>query len=178
MNSMSKYYRDDCDPCKNGRKDYYDDYDKHYKKEKDCQTIVKCGFPSATTIPATAAVGDTFTLTSLNLNTAKLKDPCVKLEFASNIIAAADSAGVFSVQVFKQCGRQVNPTPVGPAWTLGPTPAIGATFSFFVCDCDDSCFDDCCTYTVVATTTVANDAAISVNNATLGAIAACGNGCH
>jgi hypothetical protein len=186
MNSMSKYYKDDCDPCKNGRKDYYDDYDKNYKKEKNCQAIVKCSCPNSSTIPIGALAPTTFTLASLNLNTSKLKNPCVKLEFASNIIVAGTlTAGTLSIQVFKQCGRQLTPTPIGTAWTLSPLTVAGTagsatTFSFFVCDCDcGSCFDDCCTYTVVATPTVAPaGSAISINNSILGAIAACEEKCY
>lgn len=163
MNSMSKYYKDDCDPCK-----------KDNNEEKSCQTIVKCGCPSSTTFPL-ISIGDSLTVASLNLDTSGLKNPCVKLEFATNLISVAAITGTFRFQVFKQCSNQLNPVPVGPSWIFGPV-AIGSdTFSFFVCDCD-SCFDKCCTYTVVATTTVAGGT-ININNATLGAIAACGSTC-
>jgi hypothetical protein len=178
MNSWSRkdyYYDDDCEPCKKRKKD---DYDDHKKEEKDCKTIIKCGSPSSTAIPVIAAAGTTFTLASLNLNTSRLKDPCIKLEFASNFVTTAAFAGAFSIQVFKQCGNQFTPIPIGPSWALGSLAALSATtFSFFVCDCD-SCFNDCCTYTVVATVTTAIAAGtLTINNATLGAIATCGSGC-
>jgi hypothetical protein len=107
-----------------------------------------------------------------------LCDPCVKLEFASNIITNVAFTGTISFQVFKLCRGQLQPIPIGPAWlftntlTLGGT---GETFSFFVCDCD-SCFDDCCTYTVVATNTSAIVGGATIGNATLGAVATCGSG--
>ena len=49
--------------------------------------------------------------------------------------------------------------------------------SFFICD-SDSCENDCCTYTAVATvTTGIATAALPINNATLGAIATCRESC-
>lgn len=185
MNSWSRkdyYYDDDCEPCKKRRKD---DYDDHKKDKKDSPTIIKCGCPSATTVPVGTAAATTFTIASLRLDTHKLKDPCVKLEFASNLVVPAGiTAGALSIQVFKQCGNQITPVPVGPSWAatgLEVLAGSSTTFSFFICDCDSFCFDDCCTYTVVATVTTAiagtAGTAISINNATLGAIATSGSGC-
>lgn len=177
MNSWSRkdYYDDDCEPCKNKRKD---DYDDHKKEKKDCKTIIKCGCPSSTTLPIVAA-GSTFTLASLSLNTSRLKDPCIKLEFASNLVASVGFVGALSIQIFKQCGNQLTPVPIGPSWAaVGLAVSSATTFSFFICDCDSSCFNDCCTYTAVATVTTAISAGtLSINNATLGAIATCGSGC-
>ncbi|OOM71299.1 hypothetical protein CLPUN_49830 [Clostridium puniceum] len=161
MNSMSKgYYNDDCD---------------HGKKEKKpCPTIIKCSCPSSTTIPAAITVGTSFTVSSLTLDTSSLSDPCTKLEFASNLVAPVLFSGTINFQVFKLCKGQVTPVPVGPSWTF--TRAAGVilsdTFTFFVCDCD-SCIDDCCTYTVVATVTAVIAGGISINNSTLGAISTC-----
>lgn len=177
MNSMSKYYNNDCDPC--NKENYYKDNCDPYKKQTDNQkTIIKCGFPSSTTLPLAlvTSVGTTFNLSSLTLDTCSLRNPSIKLEFASNIITDGVFVGSLTLQVFKQCGNQINPTPVGPSFTLTEIAALTArTFSFFVCDCD-SCFKDCCTYTVVATVnSVIAAGTLSVNNATLGAIATSGN---
>ncbi|MBV7272817.1 DUF4489 domain-containing protein [Clostridiaceae bacterium UIB06] len=164
MNSMSRtHFSDDCNPCK--------------KEEKHCTTVVKCGSPSSTTIPAATVAGTTFTVTSLTLDTSKLCDPTVKLEFASNIVAAVAFTGTINFQVFKICRGQLTPVPVGPAWTLSETALLFAeTFSFFICDCN-FCYDECCTYTVVATVTSAvTVGTLAINNATLGAVAASGTG--
>jgi hypothetical protein len=162
MNSISKEYYD---PCKKERKE----------EEKHCPTIVKCGCPSSTTLPIATPVGTTFTLASLTLDTSCLCDPSIKLEFASNVVIPVAASGAVSIQIFKQCRGQVAPVPVGPAWTWSELVAVAkaSTFSFFVCD-SDSCFDDCCTYTAVATvTTVIAGGTISFNNNTLGAVATC-----
>jgi hypothetical protein len=166
MNSMSRtHFNDDCDPCK--------------KEKKQSPTIIKCSSPGSITLPAATVLGTAFTLTSLTLNTSRLCSPCVKLEFASNLIATVAFTGSVNFQVFKQCRGQLTPVPIGPAWTFSLVALLSSqTFSFFVCDCDcDSCFDECCTYTVVATVTSAvTVGTLSINNATLGAIAA-NSGC-
>ncbi|MCH3962843.1 MAG: DUF4489 domain-containing protein [Clostridium sp.] len=146
------------------------------KEEKSCQPIIKCSCPTSTVVPL-VSIGDSFTVASLNLNTSKISNPCVKLEFATNLIGTVAGAGILRFQVFKQCTGQMNPVPIGPTWSYGPIAIGNDTFSFFVCDCDDSCFDGCCTYTVVATTTVALGT-LSLNNSTLGAIVTCGCSCN
>lgn len=175
MNSMSRRYQDqyrrDCE------KDYRKDYEKEEREEREkCPTIIKCGCPGSTTIPAGTAAGPTqFTLASLTLDTSCLCDPRIKLEFASNIIVPVGfTTGAINIQIFKQCRNQIAAVPVGPAWSFIPAAAgSSGTFSFFICD-SDSCFNDCCTYTAVATVAVAiGAAALSINNSTLGAIATC-----
>ncbi|MFT8351090.1 DUF4489 domain-containing protein [Clostridium saccharoperbutylacetonicum] len=162
MNSRSRN-DDDCDNCKNQR--------------NFGPTIIKCSCPSAITIPAATVAGTTFTVSSLTLNTSCLCDPAIKLEFASNLVAPVAFTGTINFQVFKLCRGQTTPVPVGPAWTFNLVALLSSqTFSFFVCD-SDSCFDDCCTYTVVATVFVTggdddvDDGTISINNATLGVVA-------
>ncbi|NSB30301.1 DUF4489 domain-containing protein [Clostridium saccharoperbutylacetonicum] len=163
MNSRSRN-DDDCDNCKNQR--------------NFGPTIIKCSCPSAITIPNTTPFGTNFTISSLILDTSSLCNPTVKLEFSSNIVAAVAFAGTINFQVFKLCRGQSTSVPVGPVWTFNSAALISSqTFSFFVCDCD-SCFNDCCSYTVVATvfvTGVDDDfddggSTISINNATLGVI--------
>ena len=168
MNSNSRYYHDDeCDPCgreKKGKKD---------KKEDLCPTIIKCSSPGAVTIPTGTIVGTTFTPTSLTLNTACLCNPCAKIEFTSNLVATSFSGNI-SFQVFKQCLNQFTPVPIGPSFSYSrPSGAtVADTFTFFICDCD-SCFNDCCTYTVVVTVNAETSGTLAINNATLGAIATC-----
>jgi len=175
MNSMSKNCYDPCkpDPCK---KDpcKHDPCKKEIKKEKNCATIIKCGTPSATTIPVATIAGTTFTVSSVTLDNSCLCNPITKLEFASNLVAPVAFTGTLNFQVFKLCKGQVTPVPVGPSWTFDLVALLASeTFSFFVCDCD-SCFDDCCTYTVVATVTSAvTVGTLNINNATLGAISTC-----
>jgi hypothetical protein len=181
---MSKgYYNDDYrrnDDCDHHRKDNCECVSCRKEKEQKCKlcpTIVKCGCPSATTIPPATIAGTTFPVSSLTLNTSCLCNPTVKLEFASNLVALVAFTGTINFQVFKICRGQTVPIPVGPAWTFSLVALLSSqTFSFFVCD-SDSCFDDCCSYTVVATVTSAvTVGTLSINNATLGAIATCGSG--
>lgn len=170
MNSMSKGYYDPC------RKEIEEDNHKRENKEdRECRTIIKCGTPSSATIPAATPARTTFSAGSLTLNTSSLRNPCIKLEYASNLIATGFT-GTVSFQVFKLCNNQLTPLAIGPAWIFsisGAAVTAATTFSFFVCDCD-SCFKECCNYTVVATVTSATTAGtLNINNATLGAIATC-----
>lgn len=163
MNSMSRGYNEYC-----GK-------DKRKEEKEHCPTIIKCGCPSAVTIPGLATAGTTFTIASLTLDTSCLCDPSTKLEFASNIVVPVGfTDGAFTIQVFKQCRCQSAPVPVGPVWSYIPAiPGSAETFSFFICD-SDSCFNDCCTYTAVATvTTTIGAIGLSINNSTLGAISTC-----
>jgi hypothetical protein len=135
------------------------------------KATIKCGCPSSTTL-GIVTVGETpITVSSLTINFDELCSPCVKLEFASNIITPVVFTGTLNFQVFKLCRGQFTPVPVGPVWTFSRLVGVAEanTFSFFVCDCD-SCFDDCCTYTVVVTAGLTTTGTISINNATLGAI--------
>lgn len=157
MNSNSKYY-DDCEPMKREKKVVYS------------PTIVKCGAPGSSIIPLATPVGSTFTPASLTLNTCGICDPCTKIEVTSNLTTVAFT-GAVSFQVLKQCRNQFTPVPVGPAFTYSQLVAItdATTFTFFVCDCD-SCDNDCCTYTLVATVTTIIAGTLTISNATLGAI--------
>ena len=166
MNSMSRGYYE---PCGKERK----------REEEKCPTIIKCGCPGSATIPVGTAVGTTFTLTSLTLDTSCICDPSIKVDFTSNIVAPEDTtAGAVTIQIFKQCKYQVSPVPVGSAYAFSTTDPISLSFPLFVCD-SDSCDHDCCTYTAVATVTTAPvGAALSINNAALSAIATCKSSCH
>lgn len=169
MNSLSKH-----DPCNQHEHDHH--------HEEDFRAVIKCGAPRSATIPVTAAALTTFNVGSLSLNTTGLRDANIKFEFASNISADVDFVGTLSFQIMKTCPNQINPMPVGPAWIYTHSPigrVISNTFSFFLCDCD-SCFNDCCIYTVVVTKLSAASApgtagTVSINNATLRAEAFSGD---
>ena len=163
---------DDCYPC-------------NKLSHQENKTILKCGTSGgAISIAPGTLSGTTFNVSTLALDTSCLCDPCVKLEFASNLAYSSpttiDSA-VVNFQVFKICDNQRNPIPVGPQLafsvpftTILPPASPGfsgtSTFSFFVCDCD-ICPNECCTYSVVATTATV-DASVTITNARLSAIAA------
>ena len=190
MNSMSrnnnnfnpcfKRDRDDC--CKRDHDDcckgHHDDCDCK-KNKKFCPTILKCGCPGSAVIQGPLVVGTTSppaTVSSVSVDTSRLCDPCVKLEFASVVsIPLLVTAATITFQVFKICGNQLQRIPVGPQWTFSRLIGVGSsdTFTFFVCDCG-SCNDDCCTYVVEAVaTSLIGVGAVSISNATLSAIATC-----
>lgn len=166
MNSRTRnHFDNDCD-CDHGR-------EKHEEHEEN-KTILICGNPSSVTLPLATAAGTAFTLSTVTINTSDLCAPCIKFEFASNIVTTA-AVLTLNFQIFRLCRNQFTPTPVGPVWTFSSAVAITAagTFSFIVCDCNcnNVCPDDCCTYSVVATVAgVATVGVTSINNATLSAL--------
>lgn len=191
MNSMSKGYYNDCRKERKCERDYEEEREckrdreerecRREHEEKECPTIVKCGCSTSTPINK-ADEGTTFIVASLNLDTSCICDPSIKLEFASNIVVSNNNGGhkvSLNFRVFKECKHQKNPIPVGGVWNfLTDEEDISTTFSFFVCD-SDSCEDECCTYSVVATVVdKLNNGNLFVNNATLGAVATCKKKCH
>lgn len=183
MNSMSKRYYDECRKEREHEREHERECERKRERnhEEKCPTIIKCGCPSSTPINK-AKEGESFIVAALNLDTSCICDPTIKLEFASNIVVSdnKDSCDVgLNFRVFKQCKHQHTPIPVGPVWSFFTDEKdLSVTFSFFVCD-SDSCDEECCTYTVVATVAdKLNDGSLFVNNATLGAIATCKKKCH
>lgn len=130
---------------------------------------LKCGTPLTTTIPETTAVGATFNVANLNVDTEKYHDPCIRFDFAGNLLTAPGSV-TLNFQIFKQCKYQSAAFPVGPVWTysrLGAAEGEGDVFAFSVCDCD-VCEDECCNYSVVATVELLDvQGPIVINNAAL-----------
>lgn len=175
MNSMSKN-NNNFNPCFKRDQD-----DCNRKKDKKfCPTILKCGCPGSAVIQGPLTVGTTsapVTVSSVSVDTSRLCDPCVKLDFSSIInIPLAVTAATVTFRVFKICGNQLQRIPVGPQWTFSRLTAVGSsdTFTFSVCDCG-TCNDDCCTYVVEAVaTSILGTGAVSISNATLSAIATCG----
>ena len=185
MNSMSRDYHNSCknESCKCNNPEHHNSRKPEpcEKECKICPTIIKCGCPSSVTLPAILATdllqSRTFNVGTVTVDTSCLCNPVTKLEFSSNIVTAVALVITLNFQVFKLCRGQINPIPVGPAWTYSR--AVGVieanTFSFDVCDCN-SCFDDCCTYTVVATVIVALAVGTSISNGTLIATTTCSQG--
>ncbi len=134
MNSMSNNY----DDCNN-----YKEENKHYSM------IIQGNYPNLTIISKDVAAGTTFTVSSFVLNTSFLNNPCIKLDFTSNVFADNFNR-VVSFQVFKLYKNQFKSIPVGSQWKLSVADSVAATFSFFVFDCD-VCNSEYCIYTVVAT---------------------------
>ena len=123
------------------------------------------------TLPLATVAGTNFTVATVTVDTKGFRKPCIKFEFASNIITTAAVLSL-NFQIFKQCKNQLVPIPVGPVWTFSRLVAVteSDSFTIFVCDCD-ICDAECCTYSVVATVAgVATVGVTSVNNATLSAI--------
>lgn len=134
------------------------------------RTLMKCSSPGAVTLPLATLAGTSFNLANVNVDTKKFHNPCLKFEFASNIVTTA-AILTLNFQVFKQCKNQLNPIPIGPVWTFSRLVAIteSDSFSFLVCDCDN-CDDECCNYSVTATVVgIATIGVTAINNATLSA---------
>ena len=172
MNSMSRGYYETCG--------------KEKVREEKCPTIIKCGCPSTVQLPVITTGTTNVTVASLNLDTSCLCDPVISLSFSAAFTSVvALVTGGISLQVYKQCRNQISPTPIGPSWPvvglLETALLIGGPIypSFTICD-TDSCFNDCCTYTVVATITgiVGATVGAAFNNASLSAIATCKESCH
>ncbi|MGK0468864.1 DUF4489 domain-containing protein [Clostridium sp.] len=150
------------------------------EKEKEASVLLKCktGFPL--TITEDVTTGTAFTLNTLSLNLEKFKNPCVKFEFAANIVSATTTA-TLSFRIFKQCRNQTTPTPIGPEWVYDVVALTGTdAFTFIVCDCEcdnDSCYDECCTYTVVVTAVSTEVGTTIINNPTFSALVV-DNNCH
>ena len=177
MNSLSRTHcNDDSDVrCNKQREDDCHRKDDCHKKAKETEVLLKCKTGSSVTIPNTLPTPTSITLNTLALRTEDFCNPCIKFEFAANIITAAAEV-TLEFQIFKQCRRQFTPTTVGPVWTFSRPAGTTAAdaFTFIVCDCecdDDSCFDDCCTFTVVVTATETGAAGTTfINNPTFSAL--------
>lgn len=182
MNSWSK---NNYEPCR--KEERYEERYEHCKKEeiKKCETFVKCGCPSSTALPVVAVGLPTqeVALSSLTLDTSCICNPRIKIDFTTNLVVpiAALLLGGINIQVFKQCKNQLTRVPVGPSFTVGPLIVVGSqTVSFFVCD-SDTCSDNCCTYTAVASIPALAVVLVggSLNNSTLAATVTCGDsGCN
>ena len=165
MNSLSKNH-------------WNDDLKVSRKRHKENEVLLKCSNPSSITLPTGTAVGSVFTVSAVTINASRFSNPCIKLEFTSNIITTA-AVLTLNFQIFKLYRNQFTPRPIGPIWTLSRSVATtdANTFTFFICDCD-CCSDDCCTYSVVATVAGAPTVGVTaINNSLLSALVV-ENNCH
>ena len=150
---------------------------KYCCEEKKCvlrpnRTFFKCSVPLTTNIPMDTAPGTSFNLANLNIDTRKFQNPCIKFEFAGNILTASGSL-TLNFQIFKQCKCESTSFPIGPVWTfsrLASSVSENDAFTFPVCDCD-ICEDECCNYSVVVTIeSLQTQGNIIINNASLSAL--------
>jgi len=156
MNSMSKgHYQDEKKGC--------------CKKFQGNGILLKCGNSIPAVVGPTTPAGTSFTVSSFTLSTDNLYNPCIKFEFASNIVATAATI-TLNLQIFKLGKHQTTPIAIGPVWTFSRAAATSAdTFTFIVCD-SDFCPDNCATYSVVATTVGATLGTVAINNPILSAL--------
>lgn len=102
------------------------------------------------TLPSGLLGTEPTVLTTLRMDAAYGKNPCVKLDFVTNFNVFGVTAGTIQFQIYKKFDDQRDAIPVGPPWVFGPL-AIGyQPISFYVADCDMTCCSSktCCTYTV------------------------------
>ena len=151
-------------------------YERPRKYLNPNRKALKCGNQGFVTLPAATVVGAAIILATVNVNTKNYRRPCVRFDFAANIVTTA-AVITLNFQIFKQCKGQLTPVPIGPVWTFSRLVAVteSDSFNFFICDCD-ICDDECCVYSVVATVagiapeieeTIGDTA---INNASLSAI--------
>ena len=142
-------------------------------------TKIKCRTFGTVTIPEATEVGTTFPLVNVSVDSGEYREPCVKLEFYSNILTDT-ATGTLNFQVFRQCKGQLTPVPVSGIWTFTRAVATADeanSFGFALCDCDN-CDCGCCNYSVTATVVgEATTGTITINNATLVATVTEGSDC-
>lgn len=167
MNSMSRPYDHDACGCKKEKEDF--------KKKEECtKVLLKCGSPSSVPLPVIdldiLGLSPDILITSVAVDTSGFRNPCIKFEFSSNLVVTVATLALnLTFRIFKQCNNQT--TPVGTPYTLAvPLGAAYATpVSFHICDCN-VCPDECCTYTMVATSATSIILGGSINNAVLSAL--------
>lgn len=164
---------------KNGSVDEHETFYK--KKHLPCSVILKCQGSNSIILPGSsvAAITTKTYIATVNVNTTHC-DPCIKLEFTSNIIVpVTTTSATLNFQVFRICKNQLQPIPVGPQWTFIRFASLGTSdeVTFFVCDCN-TCPCECCTYLVQVTATILAAAGgeipttstVSINSAAISAI--------
>jgi len=119
--------------------------------------ILKCGTPSSLTLPGTVTgITTTATVASVTIDASCLYNPCIKLEFTSNIIVPDLTNATINFQVFRNCNNQFQSIPVGPQWTFITSDQTSDILTFFICD-SKICSNKCCTYSVQLIATVSAD---------------------
>lgn len=125
------------------------------------QTITKMREVSQALLFNNASMGTSVPAATITLDTSKFCNPCIILEFTSNIIGTLFQ-GTLNFQLYRSCNNQL-PIPIGQQFSFTqPIAAVFADmFTFFVCDCN-SCSNECCTYSMVvsAGTTISGNVGI------------------
>ena len=70
------------------------------------RTTLKCGCPGAVTLPLATIAGTNFTVATVTVDTKGYRKPCIKFEFASNIVTTVAVLSL-NFQIFKQCKNQL-----------------------------------------------------------------------
>lgn len=130
------------------RANFKEDYENSDKSSDSCGQILKCGEVGQALLFNGASIGTSVPAATITLDTSKFCNPCIILEFTSNIIGTLFQ-GTLNFQLYRSCNNQL-PIPIGPQFSFTQSiPAIFAdVFTFFVCDCN-SCSYECCTYSIV-----------------------------
>jgi len=169
MNSMSKGLQDEkeCGCKKEGTK-----------------VLLKCKAANPVSVTVTgaaiAAAVVTTQLAKVTLNTEHFHDPCIKFEFATNLVVTVGAAIVdLRFQLYKLCKGETIPEAIGNSWLYPVTGVSTDIISFIVCDCscdnECDCDNDCCSYYVAAITSTtdtdpADSTTLAFNNSTLSAL--------
>lgn len=150
--------------------------------------ILKFSSSQTTQLPivtiATGVLGAPATpLVALRLNTSKTNNPCVKLDFTTDLNVIGVTAGTLTFRVFKQFDSQSQPIPIGGPYIFSPLVAGSTPISFFVSDCDLTCCscNTCCTYVVEVSATdvtTGDVSSITFTNAMLAATISSNNCCN
>ena len=130
---------------------FKDDYENSNKSSDSCNLTLKCGEVGQALLFQGASIGTSVPAATITLDTSKFCNPCIKLEFTSNLIGTLFQ-GTLNFQLYKSCNNQL-PIPIGRQFSFTqPTQVIFSdVFTFFVCDCN-SCSNECCTYSIVVST--------------------------
>ncbi|MGH4051298.1 MAG: DUF4489 domain-containing protein [Clostridium sp.] len=170
MNSMSK--------------GFHDEKECGCRREEGTKVLLKCkvGNPAIVTVTGAAipAAAVTTQLAKVVLNVEHFHDPCIKFEFATNLVATVGTAIVdVSFQLYKLCKGETIPEAIGNPWVYPVPGVLTDIISFIVCDCgcdnDCDCYNDCCSYYVAAITSTtdivtADSTTLVFNNSTLSAL--------
>lgn len=171
MNSMSK--------------GFHDEKECGCKREEGTKVLLKCKVANPVTVIVTGAVTPaaavTTQLAKVVLNLEHFHDPCIKFEFATNLVATSEAHATvaLSFQLYKLCKGETIPDAIGNPWVYPVATALNDIISFIVCDCgcdnDCDCYNDCCSYYVAAITSTtdinpADSTTLAFNNSTLSAL--------
>ncbi|WP_010235720.1 DUF4489 domain-containing protein [Clostridium arbusti] len=162
MNSWSRkddYYDDDCEPCKNRKKDDYDDHKKE-KEHKHTSAVLKCNAGSFGPSHLIWQTDDSSTMfvnqpiASVTIDTNCLCNPTLKVDFNGSLDINTDDYSysyTFNFTLYRTCkgkAREALKSFIVPFAPASYRDSIGLNFVY--AQCDNQC-EDCCTYTLELT---------------------------